>query len=287
MTRQIAFYGRGGVGTSTIATNISAALADDGVKVVHIGCDPCHDSCGSLYTVMNTPSVLDLIRTGRTPVLNDLVIEGYKGIHCIELGNPFSQPECTARAVARSLELLQQLDLVGNLAPDLIMYDIPWENGCSGFITPLQTIPVEQVFLVISADFRSLSAANGILEDLVGEGGDNPLPRIGLIANGLNNQFDESFVADYARQINGRLAGAIPRSLVVRQSELFGTSVIEAEPNSNQAFSLRRLARQVASGDAAGQVTPMTPERLKRWGRSWGDLLFEMENGLISDGAAI
>lgn len=285
MARQIVLYGRGGVGVTTIASNISAALAADGLRVVQVGCDPRHNSCGSLHTVMNIPTVMARLRSGRTPNLDELVITGYLGIQCLELGNPCDRREGTSAAIAGPLEALQQLDIIRRLAPDVIIYDVPWESGCTRAASPFRTSLTAQVFAVISADFMSLAAANSILGNLVGPT-DGSL-RAGLIANGLTSQFEESFVNDYARKIGTKLAAALPRSLVVRQSELYGKTVIEAAPLSNQASALRRLARQVATTDLTGPVAPLAPALLKRWAREWGDLLFEMENGLISDGAAI
>jgi len=284
--RQIAIYGRGGVGVTTIASNISAALADDGLKVVQVGCDSRYNSCGSLHTVTKIPTVMESLRTGRRFRLEDLIIMGYKGISCIELGDPFIHADCTSRALADSLEALQELDYVEQLSPDLVVYDIPWESGCAGFVSQVYTTASDQVFMVASADLMSLQRVNGILRGMVRDA-ESPSLQVGLIANGVSNAFEESFVVDYAHRIGVKPATTIPRSLVVRQCELYGKTVIEAAPLSNQAAVLRRLARQVAAGDAAGTFTPLTPEELRRWGHSWGDLLFQMENGLFSDGAAI
>ena len=287
MPKQIAIYGRGGVGASTVAANISAALADDGLRVVQVGCDPRHDSCGNLHTAVGIPTVMDLLRKPQPLTLENLIIAGYKGITCIELGDPFTRGECASRTIGQALDALAELDLEGRLKPDLILYDIPWEAGCTGFAAPLKTSLVQQVFVVISPDFMSFYTANGILKSLAENGGAASSLAVGVIANGVSNPFEESFVADFARTLQAKLATVIPRSLVVRQCELYGKTVIEAAALSNQASTFRRLARQIAGGDASGACAPLTPEELKRWARNWGDLLFEMENGLISDGAAI
>ena len=41
---KIAFYGKGGIGKSTTVSNISIALAQRGLKVLQVGCDPKADS---------------------------------------------------------------------------------------------------------------------------------------------------------------------------------------------------------------------------------------------------
>ena len=42
--QRIAFYGKGGIGKSTISTGVSLHLARSGRKVLHVGCDPKSDS---------------------------------------------------------------------------------------------------------------------------------------------------------------------------------------------------------------------------------------------------
>lgn len=44
----IVFFGKGGIGKSTIAANVSVVLAAGGEKVLHVGCDPKMDSAVAL-----------------------------------------------------------------------------------------------------------------------------------------------------------------------------------------------------------------------------------------------
>ena len=287
MTRQIALYGGGGVGVSTVAANISAAVADDGMRVLRVGCDSRHGSFGALDAAVSGPTVMDLLRQRQPLKLEELLIQGYKGNCCIELGDPFYHGVCPSQAIAQALTALGELDLEGKLKPELILYDIPWEAGSAGFLDPLKRSPVQQVFVVISPDFMSLSMANSILKRVAERDVSAQPPTVGFIANGLTNPFEESFVADFARTLQARVATVIPRSLVVRQCELYGMSVIEGAALSNQASIYRRLARQIVGGDASGAYVPLAVDALKRWARNWGELIFEMENGLISDGASI
>ncbi|MDG6251625.1 AAA family ATPase, partial [Methanocalculus sp.] len=64
--RQIALYGKGGIGKSTTSANLSAAWADKGLDVLQIGCDPKHDSTRMLMNGRVIPTVLDLIREHKT-----------------------------------------------------------------------------------------------------------------------------------------------------------------------------------------------------------------------------
>ena len=63
---QVAIYGKGGIGKSTMAANISFSLASRGKKVMQVGCDPKHDSTRLLLGGRAQTTVLDYVRT--TPV---------------------------------------------------------------------------------------------------------------------------------------------------------------------------------------------------------------------------
>jgi nitrogenase iron protein NifH len=78
---------------------------------------------------------------------------------------------------------------------------------------------------------------------------------------------------------------------MVRQCELYGKTVIEASPLSNQSYYYRRLANQIVDESLTltvrKQPKPLSREQLQSWAHEWADRLFALENGLITDGAAI
>ena len=57
---KIAVYGKGGIGKSTTVSNIAAALAEKGLTVMQIGCDPKADSTIQLRHGKTMRTVLDL-----------------------------------------------------------------------------------------------------------------------------------------------------------------------------------------------------------------------------------
>jgi nitrogenase iron protein NifH len=155
-----------------------------------------------------------------------------------------------------------------------------------------ERIVLHRIFAVTTADFKSLTAVNSLMEHLE-RFADNhvPVPFGGLLPNGIASSFEESFITDFAQHTHTHTLGRIPRSLMVRQCELYGKTVIEASPLSNQSYFYRRLANQIV--DEAGtlkakrQPKPLSGEQLRSWAREWADRLFALENGLVSDGAAI
>jgi len=99
MTRNIAIYGKGGIGKSTTASNISAALSDEGYRVMQIGCDPKSDFTKTLRGGEFIPTVLDTLRSGKRVEIDGIVHQGYSDILCIEAGGPEPGVGCAGRGI--------------------------------------------------------------------------------------------------------------------------------------------------------------------------------------------
>ena len=157
---------------------------------------------------------------------------------------------------------------------------------------PIRRHALDGLFVVTSADYMSLHAANSLFTLMEWHGDSQvSIPLGGLILNNISSSFEESFISDFAAHTHARTFGRIPRSLMVRQCELYGKTIIEAAPLSNQAYFYRRLANQIVDAVQGGRhgapPRPMQPVQLRSWAREWGDRLFALENGLVADGAAI
>ena len=86
---KVAIYGKGGIGKSTITSNLAAAFAAMGKRVIQIGCDPKADSTIALRHGEAVPTVLDLFREKKQDLrLEDMVRTGYQGVICVEAGGP-------------------------------------------------------------------------------------------------------------------------------------------------------------------------------------------------------
>lgn len=86
--RQIAIYGKGGIGKSTTTQNLTAALSTMGKKIMQIGCDPKADSVKMLMNGKRQPTVLDTLRKEGEVELDDVLKTGFGGIRCVESGGP-------------------------------------------------------------------------------------------------------------------------------------------------------------------------------------------------------
>jgi nitrogenase iron protein NifH len=289
MTHHVAIYGKGGVGTTSLASNISAALAEAGFKVMLVGCDPRGGSCDTLTSGAPLLTVFEALRGNGDITVDALAHRGFKGIACVELGDPSTSGICASSGFGRAFELFGRLALFETLAPDFVLYDVSGGSLCDGFFTPLAQHGDWRVFVATSADFMSLHAANTIFGAL----GRRAVPaQFGaLIPSGLTSCFEETIIRDFATRTHTHTLGRIPRSLMVRQCELYGKTVIEASPLSNQSYFYRRLANQlvdeVRSPTGHGSPQPLSAQELREWAREWGDRIYALENGLVTDGAAI
>ena len=106
--KQIAIYGKGGIGKSSTASNVAAACADEGYKVTIIGCDPKSDSSITLLRGERIPTVMELMQQGYVISEEDVVFEGYKGVKCVEVGGPEPGIGCAGRGIIVAIKMLQK-----------------------------------------------------------------------------------------------------------------------------------------------------------------------------------
>ena len=146
---RVAMYGKGGIGKSTMSSNLTAALSDMGYRVMQIGCDPKHDSTRLLLGGEVKSTILDYMKN--TPLdkrrLEDILSEGYKGCLCAEAGGPEPGVGCAGRGIISSFELLKELG-GDSIERDVTLYDVLGEVVCGGFAVPLRNEYAEIVYIV-------------------------------------------------------------------------------------------------------------------------------------------
>ena len=131
---RIAVYGKGGIGKSTTVSNVSAALAEMGLKVMQIGCDPKADSTILLRHGETVPAVLDLYNEKKQALqLEDMIRIGYNGVICVEAGGPTPGLGCAGRGIITALEKLKELGAYDVYKPDVVLYDVLGDVVCGGF----------------------------------------------------------------------------------------------------------------------------------------------------------
>ena len=106
---KIAVYGKGGIGKSTTVSNVAAALAEKGLTVMQIGCDPKADSTIQLRHGKQMWTVLDLYNEKKQNLkLEDMTTTGYQGVICVEAGGPTPGLGCAGRGIITALEKLKE-----------------------------------------------------------------------------------------------------------------------------------------------------------------------------------
>ena len=268
--KQIALYGKGGIGKSTTSANLSAALSGMGLDILQIGCDPKRDSTRMLMHGTFIPTVMDLVRErGEASLaLSDIVFEGYNGVRCVEAGGPEPGVGCAGRGIIATFQILERF---GALRGDVIVYDVLGDVVCGGFAMPMREGYAQEIYLVTSGELMSLYAANNICK-AIGRLASRARSRCrlaGVICNARGQPQEEELVAEFARRVNSSLAGFIPRDRVVQLAELNRKTVIEYEPGSEQAARYRSLARHVMENTSLTIPTPLGIDELERLAYSY------------------
>lgn len=285
--KHIAIYGKGGIGKSTTTSNISAALAEAGYRVIQVGCDPKSDSTNTLRGNHYLPTVLDSMRGASRVHLDDISAVGFGGVLCIESGGPVPGVGCAGRGINAAVTLLQELHLFEEFKPDFVLYDVLGDVVCGGFAVPIRDGITDRAYVVSSSDFMAIYAANNLFKAINKYAPTGGAKLGGIIANGLSAGYSNSIINDFAEKTGATVAGYIPRSLVVSQSELYGKTVIEANPKSEHADLYRKLANYVAENEELVIPNPLGAADLREWARLWGDKVYSLNSGEVSSLEAI
>ncbi len=278
--KQIAFYGKGGVGKSTVSSNIAAALVEQGISVFVIGCDPKHDCTMNLRGDTEIPTILDVLRakgveqmgldelvSGNGIKLEEIIYEGYGGVYCAECGGPKPGFGCAGRGVIVAIDLLKRLHIFETLNPDVVIYDVPGDVVCGGFAMPLRKGLADAVYIVTSADYLAIYAANNIcrgISEFANKGGS---PLGGVIYNVRGILDDEGIVRDFASRVGSYVIGCVPNSNQIAEAEIGGQTVIEKAPASDIASLFRELALRIYENTVTSVPNPLSSSEMIAFGR--------------------
>jgi len=157
---KIALYGKGGIGKSTIASNLTVSLSKKGYTVMQIGCDPKADSTKLLLNGIPPVTILDAMKQNK-PV-EEAIVRGANGCYCAECGGPRPGSGCAGRGIIAAFEQLEKQNAVNKISPDIIIFDVLGDVVCGGFAMPIRNGYARDVFIVSSGEMMSLYAASNI-----------------------------------------------------------------------------------------------------------------------------
>ncbi len=286
--KQLAIYGKGGIGKSTTTSNITAALSVAGYKVMQVGCDPKNDSTVTLRGGNYIPTILDTLREKKNAKAEEVVFSGFNGVYCVEAGGPAPGVGCAGRGIITAIELLKQQRVYEELDLDYVIYDVLGDVVCGGFAVPIREGIAEHVFTVLSSDFMAIYAANNLFTGIKKYSNNGGALLGGVIANSVNAPYARHIIDDFVARTNTQVMEYVPRSITVTQSELQGKTTIEAFPDSEQAQVYKTLADRIANHTDSRVPEPLGAEELRKWAASWSDQILAVETGEVrSSGQSI
>ena len=260
---ELALYGKGGIGKSTISANLSAALAESGRRVLQIGCDPKHDSTRLLMGGRALPTVLEYLKDvpKETADVAAVMGEGYRGIGCIEAGGPRPGVGCAGRGIISAFEFLERNKVKEHY--DVVLYDVLGDVVCGGFAVPIRREYANAIFLVTSGEFMALYAANNILRGVRNFDGERHRRVAGIIYNRRNVSGEDQRVERFARAVGLPVCATVPRSDAFAAAEEKKCTLIEMGAAGQETDVFRTLARQISLGLTLYEARPLSDEDLE------------------------
>jgi nitrogenase iron protein len=261
--RQVAIYGKGGIGKSTTTQNLTAGLAELGKNVMVVGCDPKADSTRLLLGGLAQRTVLDTLREeGEDIELDSIMKNGFKGIKCVESGGPEPGVGCAGRGIITSIGMLERL---GAYTEDLdyVFYDVLGDVVCGGFAMPIREGKAKEIYIVASGEMMALYAANNISKGIQKYALKGGVRLGGIICNSRNVDRELDLLRAFAKELGTQLIHFVPRNNVVQRAEIRKKTVIEFSPEDKQANEYRELAKKIEENKLFVIPKPMSQERLE------------------------
>jgi nitrogenase iron protein NifH len=263
--RQIAFYGKGGIGKSTTSQNTLAALAEDGHRILIVGCDPKADSTRLILHAKAQDTILSLAAAAGS--VEDLEIEevmkvGFRDIRCVESGGPEPGVGCAGRGVITSINFLEENGAYEDI--DYVSYDVLGDVVCGGFAMPIRENKAQEIYIVMSGEMMAMYAGNNISKGILKYANSGGVRLGGLVCNERQTDKELELAEALAEKLGTKLIYFVPRDNIVQHAELRRMTVIEYAPDSAQAQHYRNLAKKVHANQGQGIIpTPITMDELE------------------------
>src|SRR6516164_1353630 len=272
--RQIAFYGKGGIGKSTTSQNTLAALAEMGQRIMIVGCDPKADSTRLILHAKAQDTILSLAAEAGSVEdleLEDVMKIGFRDIRCVESGGPGPAVGCAGRGVITSIDFLGETGAYDGV--DYVSYDVLGDVVCGGFAMPIRENKAQEIYIVMSGEMMAMYAANNISKGILKYANSGGVRLGALVCNERQTDKELELAEAMAKKLGTKLIYFVPRDNIVQHAELRRMTVIEFAPESAQANHYRSLAEKVHGNGGKGIIpTPITMDELE-------DML--MEHGIM------
>ncbi|MFN2339929.1 MAG: nitrogenase iron protein [Halanaerobium sp.] len=272
--RQVAIYGKGGIGKSTTTQNLTSSLAEMGKEIMVVGCDPKADSTRMLLGGMNQKTVLDTLREeGQDIELDDIMMRGndFEKIRCVESGGPEPGVGCAGRGIITSINMLESLGAYTDEL-DYVFYDVLGDVVCGGFAMPIREGKAQEIYIVASGELMALYAANNICKGIKKYAESGGVRLGGIICNSRQVDGELELLESFAEQLGSQLIHFVPRDNIVQRAEINRQVVIAYDPDSNQAQEYRDLAKAIDDNETFVIPEPMHQDALEKMMMDFGIL---------------
>ena len=263
--RQIAFYGKGGIGKSTTSQNTLAALAEMGQKILIVGCDPKADSTRLMLHEKAQNTIMAL--AAEAGGVEDLELEqvmkvGYGSTKCVESGGPEPGVGCAGRGVITSINFLEEEGAYDGV--DYVSYDVLGDVVCGGFAMPIRENKAQEIYIVMSGEMMAMYAANNISKGILKYANSGGVRLGALVCNERQTDKEYELADSLAKKLGTKLIHFVPRDNIVQHAELRRMTVLEYAPESKQADEYRQLANKIHANVGNGTIpTPITMDELE------------------------
>jgi len=262
--RQIAFYGKGGIGKSTTSQNTLAAMAELGQRIMIVGCDPKADSTRLMLHSKAQTTILHLAAE-RGAVedleLDEVLLTGYRDVKCVESGGPEPGVGCAGRGIITAINFLEEEGAYEDL--DFVSYDVLGDVVCGGFAMPIREGKAQEIYIVVSGEMMAMYAANNIARGVLKYAQSGGVRLGGLICNSRNTDREVELIEALAGKLNTQMIHFVPRDNVVQHAELRRMTVNEYAPDSKQAGEYAQLADKIVKNKNLTIPTPISMDELE------------------------
>ncbi|MFM7347837.1 MAG: chlorophyllide a reductase iron protein subunit X [Tagaea sp.] len=258
-TQIIAIYGKGGIGKSFTLANLSYMMAQQGKRVLLIGCDPKSDTTSLLFGGRSCPTIIETSsrrkQAGEDVKIGDVCFKR-DGVFAMELGGPEVGRGCGGRGIIHGFELLEKLGF-HQWGFDYVLLDFLGDVVCGGFGLPIARDMCQKVIVVGSNDLQSLYVANNVcsaVEYFRKMGGN-----VGVAGMVINKDDKTGEAQAFAAKAGIPVLAAIPADEDIRRKS--ANYEIIGKPGGRWAPLFEELATQVA-GAPPLRPTPLSQDGL-------------------------
>jgi len=258
-TQIIAIYGKGGIGKSFALSNLSYMMAQQGKKVLLIGCDPKSDTTSLLFGGHSCPTIIATSAAKKAagePVAIGDVCFTRDGVYAMELGGPEVGRGCGGRGIIHGFELMEKLGF-HDWDFDYVLLDFLGDVVCGGFGLPIARDMCQKVIVVGSNDLQSLYVANNVcsaVEYFRKLGGN-----VGVAGLVINRDDGTGEALKFAEAVGIPVLSAIPQDNDIRRKS--ANYEIVGKPGGQWAPLFEELAANVADAPPM-HPTPLSHEGL-------------------------